>query len=63
MAEQIEVLKPKRKPDLLDFFPKTLYRPQAGIVRLVGIGRAELVVVNNLNIICLLYTSPSPRDS
>ena len=49
VPEEVEVLEPQRRAHLLDLLPESVDRPEARVVRLVGVGRAELVVVIELD--------------
>ena len=51
VAEQVELVQFQRLPDLLKLLAEAFQRPQAGVVRLVGVGRAELVVIDQLDVV------------
>src|SRR6266849_8778936 len=49
MSVEIELIQAECRPNLLHLFAKPLHRPEAGILRLIRIRRAELVIVNELD--------------
>jgi hypothetical protein len=46
---EVELIQAECRPKVLHLFAKPLHRPEAGIVRLIRIRRAELVIVNELD--------------
>jgi hypothetical protein len=48
MSVEVEVLEHETPPNLLHFLPEAVDLPQVRVVGLIGVGRAELVVVEEL---------------
>ena len=49
MAIEVEIVQPERSPNLFNFLSESLDSPKRSIIGLIGIRRAELVIIKEFD--------------